>query len=114
MAQNRKKLIQLLIGNLANAIVHEILELSINKEDLASKYRKELIASFEIAKKYREKINPIKQSLNEKDIDFIKDKIAQKVKAELLLRVSRGYEGINLELIEPLLDKKLKTPECRG
>ena len=60
MTQNRKKLISLLIGNLTNAIVHEILELSINKEELISKYRKELVTSFQIAKKYREKINPEK------------------------------------------------------
>ena len=59
MPQNRKKLIELFIGNLVNAIIHNLLEKAIDKEEIADKYRKELLASFEIAKKYREKINPI-------------------------------------------------------
>ena len=60
MPQNRNQLIELFTGNITNAIVHRILEKAIDKQEIADKYRKELITSFEVAKKYREKINPIK------------------------------------------------------
>lgn len=63
MPQNKNKLIELFIGNISNAIVHNILEKAIDKEEIAEKYRKELITSFEVAKKYREKINPINTPL---------------------------------------------------
>ena len=108
MAQNKKKLIQILIGNLANAVVHEILEKSIDKEELTSKYRKELITSFEIAKKYREKINLINMPLNEKTIIEIREKVHTRVKSELIIRVSKGYTGIQIELIDEIIDKMLR------
>jgi hypothetical protein len=111
MTQNRKKLIQLLISNLANAIVHDILEQSIDKEELTSKYRKELINSFQIAKKYREKINPIDQAFNEQDKFYIRFELITRVKKELLLRISKGYENINLDLIEEIIDKYLQELE---
>ena len=108
MPQNRNKLIELFIGNIYNAIVHEILRKVINQEELSNKYNKELLSSLEIAKRYREKINPINTVLPYKDMIYIKNKITNKVKAELLLRISKGYENINLNLIEELVDKYLK------
>ena len=56
MVQNRNKLIELFLGNVSNAVVHEILQKAIEKEQIADKYRKELKNSFELAKKYREKL----------------------------------------------------------
>ena len=53
MPQNRNQFIDILIGNLANAIVHTILEQSIDKQELISKYRNETINSYDIAKRYR-------------------------------------------------------------
>ncbi len=67
MPQNRNKLIELFIGNISNAIVHEILEKAITQEELIEKYDKELLASLSLAKRYREKINPIDKSFPHKD-----------------------------------------------
>ena len=113
MPQNRNKLIELFIGNISNAIVHEILELAVGKELMANKYRKELAASFEIAKRYRKKINPMNKSFSDKDVEYIKNKIINKVKAELMIRISKGYENINLLLVEKLVDKALKNTNVR-
>ena len=111
MVQNRNKLIELFIGNLSNAVIYEILELAVDKELMADKYRKELITSFEIAKRYREKINPINQSLPDKDAGYIRNKIINKVRAELMIRISKGYENIDLNLIEKLVDNALKNTD---
>lgn len=108
MVQNRNKLIDLFIGNIANAIVHEILERAVSKEIVADKYRKELVTSFEIARRYREKINPVNRPLPDKDISYIREKIIDRVKNELMIRTSKGYKNINLQLIEPLTDKALR------
>ena len=40
MVQNRKKLIELFVGNISNAVVHEILEKATNDEEISSKYIK--------------------------------------------------------------------------
>lgn len=109
MVQNRNKLIGLLIGNISNAIVHEILEKAIQSEpEISIKYEKEIRNSFEIAKIYRSKINPINKSLPEKDVQDIKKKIKIIIANELNLRISKGYKGINLDLIDTTIDKKLK------
>ncbi len=108
MAHNRSKLIELFIGNISNAVVHDVLERAVSNELMADKYRKELTASFEIAKKYREKINPLNRHLPEKDIDYIRIKIVNKVKAELTIRISKGYKNIDLPLIDLLVDKVLR------
>ena len=108
MSQNRNKLISLLIGNITNAIVHTILEKATEQEELLNKYNKELLNSFEIAKKYREKINPLNPPFPSKDIEFIKEKIIKRVKAELNLRISKGYKNIDLGLIESALNDFLK------
>ena len=107
MVQNRNKLIDLFIGNISNSVIHQILEKAINKE-MSSKYRKELITSLEIAKKYRQKVNPINSPLPHKDISYIRKKIVNKVRAELLIRIVKGYKNINLDLVDQLVDKLLK------
>lgn len=113
MTQNRNKLIDLFIGNISNFVVHHILEIAIDNKDVANRYNKELTNSLEIAKKYREKINPIGATLQAKDIDYIKDKILNKVRTELLLRISKGYTNIDLNLIEHLIDKTLKEMKIK-
>ena len=108
MTQNRKKLIDLFIGNISNSIVHKILEKAIDNNEITNKYIKEQNISLEIAKKYREKINPAQSILPDKDIDYIKVKVINNVKAELMLRISKGYKNINLDLIEDIVDNVLK------
>lgn len=111
MPQNRKKLIDLFIGNISNAITHEILiESNQNKEteEIASHYQKEIETAMTLSKKYREKINPRKSPFIDKDTIYIKSKIENKVKSELNQRIRKGYKNINLELLKPLIEKYLK------
>jgi len=63
----------------------------------------------DIAKKYRQKINPINSALPDRDIFYIKESIIRKVRTELLLRISKGYENINVNSIEEEVDKSLKA-----
>lgn len=107
MTQNRNKFIDLFIGNLANAVLHKILEEAINDEILRKYYDKELLNSMEIAKRYREKINPVNKALQEKDIEYIKSKTINKANSELKLRIEKGYKNINLGLVESIVDKML-------
>ena len=44
---------------------------------------------------FRDRINP-KSKLPEIDVDYIGDKIARRVRAELATRINRGYEEDNL------------------
>lgn len=108
MVQNRNKLIDLFIGNISNAVIHQILEKAIEVEEISNKYVKESNISLNKAKEYREKINPVNRPLPYKDINYIKDKIINKVKAELNLRIEKGYENIDLDLVSELVDKMLK------
>lgn len=108
MVQDRNKLIKLFIGNLSNSVVHEILEKAIDNENIRKRYDKESETSFKIAINYRNKINPTRTSLPEKDILYIKKEIIRKVKAELSLRISKGYSNINLNLVVGTVDKFLK------
>ncbi|MBU0628053.1 MAG: hypothetical protein KKC75_02600 [Nanoarchaeota archaeon] len=109
MTQNRNKLINLLVGNLSNAIVHEVLAKAIDDEIIRNRYSKELKVSMGISKRYREKINPVNSPLPEKDAEYIKDKIAKRVKAELELRKSKGYENIDFEIVDPSVDTALES-----
>ncbi len=111
MVQNRNKLIELFIGNISNAIVHEILERAVSREIIADRYRKELITSFEVAKKYRGKINPLNGPLPDKDVEYIRTKILNKARAELMTRISKGYKNIELILVEELVDRALKNTD---
>jgi len=108
MVQNRNKLISLFIGNTANIVVHRLLEKAIDDETIVNKYIKEEIISLNIAKKYREKINPVKGVLPKKDSKYIKKRLMNTVKSELLSRISRGYENIDLEMVEESVDKVLR------
>lgn len=108
MSQNRNKLLDLVAGNLSNSIVHAILEKAISREEIAGKYRKELMNSFEIAKRYREKINPVDRRLPLEDVKYLKDKISNRVKSELMVRILRGYSNIDLSLIDSEIEKRLK------
>ncbi len=108
MSQNRNKLIDLFVGNISNSAVHMILEKAIDEDNLRKHYDKEFSISLDIAKSYRKKINPKNTSFHGKEVKDIKDKIIKKVRAELNLRISKAYQNINLELIEPTVNKILK------
>lgn len=105
---NRNKLLALFVSNLANAIVHQILEKAIDKPEIAQGYNKEVLNSWNIAKRYREKILPIDRGLSFHDMEEVRAKIISKVRAELKLRITKGYANIDLSLLEPLTDKSLK------
>ncbi len=106
MPQNRNKLVDLFVANLTNAIVHQVLEQAIENAEIANKYVKEFKTSWDIARKYRQKINPPDDTLP--DIKEIKDKIIKKSKAKLLIRINNGYENIDLSLVDTFLMKALK------
>jgi hypothetical protein len=106
--KNRNQLIEAFVSNLSNAILHKILEKAIDKAEITEKYVKEVKNSWQIAKNYREKINPASRSLPFSDIEEIKRKIINNVNSELKLRIDKGYENIDLSLVEELIDKELK------
>ena len=108
MNQNRNTLIELFIGNLANSVLHDVLEQAIAHEEIARKYHKELLTSLALARKYRDKINPGNDSLPAKDIAYIKDKTIKKIKSEIRRRIAKGYTGIDTKMIEPLVEKALR------
>jgi len=107
MSQNKKSIVDKFIGNLSNAVIHEILEKAINDEQVSKRYNKEISISLDKAEIYREKINPKSSPLPDKDIEYIKEKIKIKIKSELNQRIRKGYQNINLELIIPLTEKYL-------
>jgi len=113
MVQNRNKLIDLLIGNLSNAIIHKILEKAILSSipEIAQKYNKEIVNSWQIALDYRGKINP-PTSFPVKDIEHIKTKLSNRIKSELSIRIAKGYKNLDIELVDKaIIDflKKLKV-----
>lgn len=108
MSLNKNKLKKLLISNLSNAIVHEILEKAIDISEISNKYHKEIINSFQIAKKYRDKINPVDKILPMNDSKYIREQIIKNVYNELNIRIIKGYKNIDLTFIEELVDQMLK------
>lgn len=108
MNHNRNKLITLFIGNLANVVVHQVLENSVKEEILRKYYDKESLHSLEIAKRYRDQINPLQRALPDIDAGEIKAEVQKRARNELLLRISKGYRGIELDSIELVLEKLLK------
>lgn len=106
--QNRNKLLDLFIGNISNAVLHTILETAIDNPQIANKYEKELTTSFTIAMKYREKINPVLSSLPHVDQEYIKLKVTKRVHAELALRIAKGYEHIDIGLLDDTVETYLK------
>lgn len=107
---NRNKLIDSFIANISNAMLHKILERAIadKKPETEEKYVKEMKNSWEIAKRYREKINPINFPLPERDTEEIKRKVMTRVNAELRAREKRGYENINFALVDEFVEEALK------
>lgn len=107
MTQNRNKLLDLLIGNLANAVVHRVLEEAAEDELRRKYYNDELSNSVEIAKNYRKKINPVSEPLPDKDVAEIRERTISKAEAELKLRIAKGYEKINIGSVGEVTDKLL-------
>lgn len=97
-----------MISNLANSVTHQILEKAIDKQEISEKYGKEVKNSWQIAKIYRDKINPVNNVLPAKDVEEIKSKIISRVKLELNLRVNRGYQNIDFSLVEKFVENVLK------
>jgi hypothetical protein len=104
---NRNKLIDLFVSNISNVILHRILEKAIHIPEIASKYHKEVTNSYEIAKKYREKINPTDSALPAIDIEEIKRKISTRVRSEIRIRTDKGYKNIDLGLVDSLIEETL-------
>lgn len=98
MALNRKKSVKLFIGNVSNAVLHKILEEAVEDETIRKYYDKEFLNSLDIARKYRENINPVNSKLPESS--EIKEAVIRKVNNELKVRVSKGYKNIDLSLVE--------------
>lgn len=107
MVHNRPKLLNLFVSNIANAVVHQILEEAIADENLRDYYDKELSNSIMVAKKYREKINPVDKPLPIKDFHSIKIKIIKKANFEINLRIEKGYTNLDLKKVEAITDKIL-------
>ena len=111
MVQNRNKLIDLFIGNVSNAVLHRILEQSVEDENLSRYYGKEVLDSVKIAKKYREKINPVSEMLPRKDSENIRNMVIDRVNNKLKARIEKGYKNINLDSIESDVNKILVDME---
>ena len=111
MVHNRNKLINLFIGNAANAVLHRILENAINDEAIAQRYVKEATTSLSLAKAYRKKIHPISIPLPIKDSGYTQQKIIKKVKVELSLRIEKGYEHLDRALVEPFVKHLLQEAQ---
>jgi len=109
MPQNRKKLIELIIGTLSNAIVHEVLRVASRNKEIAVYYEKEIENAINISEKYRERINPLNKPFLNRDIVYIREKIISRARAELMTRISKGYKNIDLNLIEKFVVKALKN-----
>jgi len=45
---------------------------------------------------------------DDKDLDYIRTKIVNKVNSELMFRISKGYKGIDLGLVSKFADDALK------
>ena len=105
---NKNRVVNLFVSNLANVIVHKVLEIAIDRPEIASVYTKEVKNSLQIAKNYREKINPLDKVLPIEYARDIRDKIITKVKAELNSRIRKGYTNISISLVETFVDASLK------
>lgn len=98
----------LLIGNLANVVVHKVLEEATKEEILRKRYDKESLISYEVAKRYREQINPLQRCLSPEDAGQIRKEVIRRAYQELQVRISKGYREVNLALVEPVLQKLMK------
>lgn len=105
---NRNKLIELFIGHASNVIVHKVLGKAADNLDIYSRYEKEVQNSLKEALRYRNNINPTNGGLNEKDVNYIKNKIIRNAKSELNSRIDKGYKNIKLALIEIIVEEFLR------
>ena len=89
---------------------------------MTDKYRKELVTIFEIAKRYREKINPVNRHLSDKDIEHIKVKIVNSFSKDLAkilgahvadgnlrIRVTKFKENKNAKHYELILREEYES-----
>lgn len=107
MTQNRNKLLSHLVGNLASAVVHKVLEEAAGEEPIKKYYYDEFSNSIEAAKRYREKVNPVNEPLSDKDTAQIREKVVAKAITELKLRIVRGYKNISLDKAEKATEELL-------
>lgn len=105
MPQNRNKLIKHLIGHLATAVTHRILQEAIEEEHLRNYYGKEAAHALEKAIEYRNGINPEVFSIEE--TDALRQRITQNVRNELQKRQEKGYTGIDFSRIAIVTDELL-------
>ena len=87
MPQNRKRLIELFIGNLSNAIVHQICLEATDKKEIAFKYKKELETSFKELKKSGE-IKAIQTDIT--NVEEVENLIKQ-IKAKTIIEPKNDY-----------------------
>lgn len=113
MSQNRNKLLSLFIGNLSNAVIHKVLEEAIDNQEITLKYESEIKNSFNLALKYREKINPINTPLPLKDIIKIENKIYKNAVTELRKREQLGYNNIDLSIIPKIIENLLNKSQVK-
>jgi len=107
MTQNRNKLLDLFEGNVANAVLHIILDKCNNDENIAKKYVEEWKISLEVARRYRRKINPAHTIFQKSEGEELKRSIISRVRAEVLFRISKGYT-IDSSLIDVSADDVLR------
>ena len=55
MSQNKKDIIDRFIGNLSNAVIHQILDKAVQNEEISLKYRKEINISLDKSKNIQRK-----------------------------------------------------------
>ena len=96
------------IANISNAVVHQVLEKSIEEYYLRKKYNHEFINSLNVSKRYRDKINPANTKFAENDKEEIRKKIKNNTLNELKIRINKGYKEINIGLIDNVIDNILK------
>ncbi len=101
-SRNKKKLLRIILGNLSNAILHEILAESAITE-LREHYSKEAANSLEVALKYRQKLSSrftISENMKSKLIRIVNNKLNQ--------RIRMGYKNLNLTKVEINVEYFLK------
>ncbi|MDD9953299.1 MAG: hypothetical protein OXR66_03115 [Candidatus Woesearchaeota archaeon] len=101
---NRNKLIKHVVGQLANAVVHELLFLGAESE-VRKRYAQEVETSLASAAAYREQINPKKRALPDRAV--LLTSIMQRSETELQKRMRDGYKNIDLNKIEKTTKKFL-------
>jgi len=89
---NRNQLIERFISNLTNSIVHQVLEKSINNKEITEKYNKEFRNSWQQAKNYREKINPVN-----KNLPFERQEISHE---ETVKHFNKANQNYKVEILE--------------